>query len=309
MATEKVAMLREEMRRCMQELNTLRVEELEAELLGFSFGGRKGYSLTADNDGRREKRGFEGDDGDDGRGSRRARLPSSFDRSGRAKRPADVGEPPKSSRPRTIDPDDMEYETNQQGQGGGAAEDEMDDDPHNTIWNTVAHLLKIGSVGSTSGTDGTTGFGVSNSIWIEGGMNGNLLKNLFAMITQIGPYIQEINSTVGSRRSLVLLIGQEYEELCSIRDSISAEIQELASSTAWPFIADVQRHRRDIFVCFDKCDKYLSETKNALHLQLNAQTIQLYHKLLVIARKTMHMATNLVQVRSMLKLYNELPPL
>jgi hypothetical protein len=51
MATAKVAMLREEMGRCMRELNTLRIEELEAELLGSSFGAKKGGGFLGTDNG------------------------------------------------------------------------------------------------------------------------------------------------------------------------------------------------------------------------------------------------------------------
>jgi hypothetical protein len=291
MAAKKVAMLREEMGRCMRELNKLRVEELEAELLGGSFGGRKGYSLTADN--HREN----------GNPERRDEL---FERSEGNPEQQDSG----------FTDEEIASRRNQAGRGGGGADvihrqsgrSGLRDDVNSfkTIWDTVAQSLWMCNAELIGNVHNQIEEGVSTSVFRTSGLDSRVLENLDQTIKHVLLKVRNLPGSAWNNSGLVRWITRECDDL-SILCSDVLERKKLFIERFNEFgMANMNDLEGDAFMSlreFSECNEVLT---NRMMASVDfCDENELCQMSLEIARKTMLMATHLVQVISMLKLYEE----
>jgi hypothetical protein len=336
MATAKVAMLREEMGRCMRELNTLRVEELEAELLGGSFGTRSGVNLLRSGDfkrkpdrsfhggqGSRKKQngmysvhgvkrgsgesGLEGgDDGGSGKNSR-PKIDNSENEVGQ-----DVNQNGDEDEEDRMDEDAIDA-MNQPGQESGGengrggkrrrgAVDTTEGSSFETIWDAVSQLLQTVNTADLM-VDMLNEFELSMpaSLLSTIGLEKHSMENLDAMVEQ---FIAEINGA-GSSFSNTPFSSVFLQE-CNNIDFTLSEFRGNVESFIGVCIGlsglklDGSSNR---YVRFDVCKNHLMRSMNSPSDQ--EQKAYAYQMIVVLTRKFMSMATHLVQVMSMFKWFKQ----
>jgi hypothetical protein len=277
MAAKKVAMLREEMGRCMRELNTLRVEELEEELLGSSFGVKKGVDSLRSNDSDARNGGAKRGRPGEGNGDEVMRY-APTDQEGQRNGGAGVD---RSDRAEKVDGVKMEVEQIH----------------HSNIWDMVAKLFRQGAVVDSERLYAELEEGMSTWVLMTSWVNENILQNLDALMNSL-----VLSSQTESAHNLLLsnMIVKEHENLMILHKQVQYEVRDFVVE-ANHFLGMARLQADDngysrfglivehfAFVMMGKAQSVPQQTK-------------LYQKSLSIIRKMMLMATALVHVIAMLK--------
>jgi hypothetical protein len=325
MATEKVAMLREEMGRCMRELNTLRVEELEAELLGGSFGAKKGGGFLG-TDNRPGKRGWDGGvhgenperpqkryshtkplvlkrvhrDGDDAFGV--------SERDKRFRGQGHGGADVDGNRDRhEVSPEEMEFRRQGYGEvdaNDGNAGDGISNgqDPSNMIWDGVAELSKMCISTPVEGLRSD----INNllSVLGTGGFNSTVFGNLDESIRIV---LEKADALMGSsdidfyKKEWIRKEKTEFVQLCSNvkanMDSFTHRYNICVRSTSSEIPVDTSTLPQN----FSECSV---DFKQLMRIS-GGRDNDLCNMSLMITRNTMQMTTQLVQFMCMLELFEK----
>lgn len=313
MATKNAAILGEEMERCMQELNTLRAEGLEAELLGPRYRGKKKDPMPLEIKGTGYRKGkTEPEDPDDdvdeegygawSEASSRSRLAKPNRGRAAPGRKEDYKVSDQISKMQRMAVDQFEEE----GEDDDEEEEEEDkdtDEPQRVnMWDIVAKFFNVKTIQSPEHVRELVLNAMSSGGSLVGKIDDGVLKIFHDLTEQVLskalPVVRDLRREPMKknmrRYGFAMIIVNEYLKLAGLHAHVHRDMETFVDFYDKTSLVDARGAGGEKYLRFSKCCESVASEDDGTHAMSCKMTLRSIS--LDIARKMMLMATHLVEL-------------